>query len=131
MKSSSRQSWGGRSPAESSSWRKPHPYAVVVLVLLGVCTVVSLAAGKGARLPAVALGSELLLDLERAIALFAGALLLLVVLTEAWRGNLPTEISGRGVKYESFKKETQESLEALSEAIAEDRTARKSKQASP
>jgi len=59
--------------------------------------------------------------MERAIALFAGGLLAAVVVIEAWRGNLPTEISGRGVKYERLKDETRDALDALITAVAEDR----------
>lgn len=51
------------------------------------------------RLPGVALGSTELLILERTVALFAGWMVLAVVVIEAWRGRLPLEISGRGVRY--------------------------------
>ena len=50
-------------------------------------------------LPGVALGSRTLLVVERAIAFFAAWLLVLVVLAEAFNGRLPTEVSGRGVRY--------------------------------
>jgi hypothetical protein len=65
-----------------------------------------------------------LLFVERTVALFAGCLLLVVILVEAWRGNLPIEISGRGVKYERLRQETQQGLEGLLEAVAEERRAR-------
>lgn len=54
--------------------------------------------GDGA-LPGVALGSQALLVVERAVAFFAAWLLVLVVVAQAFRGRLPTEISGRGVRY--------------------------------
>jgi len=49
--------------------------------------------------PGVALGSELLLAVERSAALFAAWLLALVVVDRALAGQLPSEVSGRGVKY--------------------------------
>jgi hypothetical protein len=94
------------------------------VALLIACVLVGILAGRPAKLPAVALDSALLLYLERAVALFAGGLLLVVVVVEAWRGNLPTEISGRGVKYERLKEETKQGLQGLVEAIAEERKAR-------
>lgn len=76
-------------------------------------------------LPGVALGSAELLTLERTVALFAGWMVLVVVVVEAWRGRLPLEISGRGVRYAELPAaearaqvvdSTLERLEAESEA---------------
>ena len=39
------------------------------------------------------------LDVERAMAFFAAWLLVLIVVAQAFKGRLPTEISGRGVRY--------------------------------
>lgn len=47
----------------------------------------------------VALGSGLLLELERAVALWAIFLLVLVVSEQALQGRLPDEIGGRRVRY--------------------------------
>lgn len=60
--------------------------------------------------PGVALGSGLLLALERAVAVWAVVLLALVVGDQALRGRLPDEISGRGVRYVA-----REQLDALAE----------------
>lgn len=61
--------------------------------------IVSIAVGSERPYPGVALGSGLLLELERAVAVWAIALLGLVVGDQALGGRLPDEISGRGVRY--------------------------------
>lgn len=50
-------------------------------------------------LPGVALGSEAILAIERIATLFAAWLLTLVVIARALTGELPIEISGRGLRY--------------------------------
>jgi hypothetical protein len=53
------------------------------------------------RLPSVAMGSELLLYFERALAVFAVLLFLLVFLYRGlWRGELPKAISERGAEWQ-------------------------------
>jgi hypothetical protein len=47
----------------------------------------------------MALESPTVLVVERLAVLLAAWLSGAVVLTEAWRGRLPVEVSGRGVKY--------------------------------
>lgn len=59
-------------------------------------TVTGLPAGP---LPGIALGSQPLLLVERTLTFFAAWMVLLVVVVQALRGHLPTEISGRGVRY--------------------------------
>lgn len=113
-----------RGPKQRKRLLLPHPYARLLVVLLVACFLISILAGHPSQMPAVALGSSLLLYMERAIAFFAGGLLLMVILVEAWKGNLPIEISGRGLKYERFKQETTQGLEGLVEAIAEERKER-------
>jgi hypothetical protein len=54
-----------------------------------------------APLPAIALGSDVLLHVERGLATLGGYLVLLVVLSRAWNGQLPTEFSTQGLKYAS------------------------------
>lgn len=103
---------------------RPHPYALLLLLLLAGSIAASLVAGAPTTLPAISLDSELLFHIERVLAVLACALLLLVILVEAWKGNLPAEISERGLKYERLKEETRAGLEALSEAIAEERKVR-------
>lgn len=73
------------------------------LVAVGLIASLLLAATTGSSgqqgLPGVALGSPVLLMVERALAFFAAWLVVLVVCAQALRGRLPTEISGRGVRY--------------------------------
>jgi len=69
-------------------------------------------------LPGVALGSTLVLSAERVGVLFAVWLLVVVVIAQAWRGQLPTEVSGRGVKY-AESEGTQESVLAAATGLRE------------
>lgn len=84
-------------------WGRPAS-AIGLLVLVGVA-VTGLAnifwidGSSDDALPGVALGSHALLVVERAVAFFAAWLLVLVVVAQAFKGRLPTEISGRGVRY--------------------------------
>jgi hypothetical protein len=82
---------------------EPLRVAVGVLVLAGLAASVLvniwIDLPEGVDLPGVALGSPALLVVERAMAFFAAWLLMLVVVAQAFRGRLPTEISGRGVRY--------------------------------
>ncbi len=50
-------------------------------------------------LPEIALGSATILAVERIAVLFAAWLLALVVIARALVGELPIEISGRGLRY--------------------------------
>jgi hypothetical protein len=56
-------------------------------------------------------------------ALLAGCLLLLVMVTRAWKGDLPSEISTQGLKYASVQA-TDDSAIALAELEAESVRAR-------
>jgi len=89
-------------------------------VALLACVVITLLAGVPAKLPAVALGSDALLHVERAIALFVGYLAIAVVLVRSWEGQLPDEISGRGLKYAAreLKIETREAIAGLRDHAA-------------
>ncbi len=71
----------------------------VLVAMLALALVASLATGTPAKLPGVALGSAVVLHAERTVALFAAVLLVLVVLVRAFQGQLPQELSGRGLKY--------------------------------
>ncbi|MCK9250789.1 MAG: hypothetical protein M0P31_17660 [Solirubrobacteraceae bacterium] len=86
---------------------------VLVLGSLAATLIVSAAIGAQHPYPGVALGSGLLLVLERAIAIWALVLLTLVVGDQALRGRLPDEISGRGVRYA-----THEQLDQVAENVA-------------
>ena len=81
--------------------RSPIPtISVFVLAGLAACAATALfVAEPSARLPGVALGSDLILGVERALVLFAAWMLVVTVAARALRGELPTEISGRGVRY--------------------------------
>ena len=75
---------------------------VVPLLVVGslmVSVVAAVVIGAERPYPGVVLGSGLLLVLERAVAVWAIVLLALVIVEQAFRGRLPDEISGRGVRY--------------------------------
>jgi hypothetical protein len=69
---------------------------LVASVLLGVLFPVS---SPRLSTPSLALGSELVLTVQRVIFLFAAWLLIVVVLIRASQGLLPAEVSARGVRY--------------------------------
>lgn len=75
--------------------------AVLVLAGLAVCVLANvwIEAPADGELPGVALESQTILVVERVAALFAGWLAVLVVCGQAIGGRLPTELSGRGVRY--------------------------------
>lgn len=73
--------------------------SVLVIGSLVIAVGVSVVVGADRPYPGVALGSGLLLELERAVAVWAVVLLALVVGDQALRGRLPDEIGGRGVRY--------------------------------
>ncbi|MBF6620522.1 MAG: hypothetical protein ITG02_09870 [Patulibacter sp.] len=72
---------------------------VLVVCSLMISVVGGIAAGIERPYPGFALGSGLLLVVERAVAVWAATLLVLVVVDKSLRGRLPDEISGRGVRY--------------------------------
>jgi hypothetical protein len=63
------------------------------------CAAAILSVNPHEPLPGVALGSDLVLAAERATALFAGWMLVLVVVSRALAGELPLEITSRGFRY--------------------------------
>lgn len=67
-------------------------------------------------LPGVALGSETMLVVERIVGLFAAWLFVVVVIARALVGQLPSEISGRGVRYAN-QDTTQDALTDLRSAL--------------
>jgi hypothetical protein len=76
--------------------------AVVATLVIGglvASAAVNLWIERPDALPSIALGSHALLVAERAAAFFAIWLLGLVVVGQAVGGRLPTEISGRGIRY--------------------------------
>jgi len=87
-----------------------------VIVILVLALVASLIAGTPEGLPGVALGSAVVLHAERTVALFAAVLLVFVVLVRAFQGQLPQELSGRGVKY-AEREGTEEIRDAAAAAL--------------
>jgi hypothetical protein len=73
------------------------PVAAIAFAALGV----SVVEGAPARLPGIALGSEVLLYGERAAALFALTVAALSVVAQAARGRLPTQLTTSGLGYEA------------------------------
>ena len=63
-----------------------------VAVALVTCVVVTLVEGRPAHLPGVALGSTVLLHVERVLALMAVVVALLSIGAQAARGRLPIEL---------------------------------------
>jgi hypothetical protein len=73
-------------------------------------------AGAPARLPDIALDSTLLFHVERAVALLAGFLVVVVTITRAWAGELPAEFSAQGVRYGDVGRVTSDALDDVVEA---------------
>ena len=88
-------------------------YLAPLAVALAVAVLVTLLEGTPRALPAVALGSEVLLHALRASALFAIAFVLATVLSRASAGRLPTELSTSGIGYTA--EETRKTTETLAE----------------
>jgi hypothetical protein len=91
---------------------------VTVLGSVAAAIVLAVLIATPRELPGAALGSVLVLRVEWAVALFAALLLAIVVLARAWEGRLPSEISGRGVKYADAVK-TQTAVDESAEALRE------------
>jgi hypothetical protein len=75
--------------------------AIALVLLIVTAVLVSLVEGSPDRLPGVALGSPVLLHVERAAAFFAIVVAIVSVLREAWRGRLPTQLTTAGLAYEA------------------------------
>jgi hypothetical protein len=79
---------------------------------------ITVATGPPSTLPDIALNSEVLFHAERAAALLAAWVFVLVILTRAWAGELPSELSGQGIKYSGER--TREATEDAVAAILDD-----------
>ena len=75
--------------------------AAVVAVALVACLAVTLDEGRPAHLPGLALGSTVLMHVERVLALMAVAVAILSIGAQAARGRLPVELSTSGLRYEA------------------------------
>ena len=71
-------------------------------------------------LPAVALGSGLVLDALQALAIFDAFLLFFVPLVRAARGELPIELSFRGARWEADQSGTVKRLEDRLSLLSDD-----------
>jgi hypothetical protein len=69
------------------------------------------------QLPSVALGTRYVLYAERTVALFYVFLLLFVPLVRAIGGQLPSELSAKGAKWERSVALTEEALRAIAEEV--------------
>lgn len=87
----------GVSP-QRSGWRRAI-YTALVLTLAATAVYLATRAAVPDPLPGVALGSTELLLIERSASIFAILFLGALVLVRAVQGELPQELSGRGVKY--------------------------------
>lgn len=74
-------------------------YTALVLFIAAASLYLATRAAIPDRLPGVALGSEEVLVAERAASVFAILFLGVLILVRAIQGELPEELSGRGVKY--------------------------------
>jgi hypothetical protein len=107
---------GGDAQEQRKAWLGP-----VVVALLVASLAVAGARGAPERLPGAALGSDLVLYVERVAAVFGVLFLALLVVYRAFRGELPSELSGRGVKYadrdavEQLRAELTDAIEQLKE----------------
>jgi hypothetical protein len=72
---------------------------IAVIAGLVAAVAVTLADGLPRTMPEVALGSVELFHLERAIALLAGYVAIVLLVSRAWSGQLPSELSPQGLKY--------------------------------
>ena len=74
-------------------------YTALVVILAAAALCLATRASVPNTLPGAALGSPELLIAERAGAIFAILFLAALILVRAFQGELPQELSGRGVKY--------------------------------
>ena len=103
---------GSQTPRERSRWLGP---LVVVLVVVSIA--MAILAGVPERLPAAALESTVILYALRAVAIFAALFLALLVIYRGLLGELPNELSGRGVRY-ADRDAVDQLRSELSDAIA-------------
>ncbi|MEA2438218.1 MAG: hypothetical protein QOF65_2774 [Thermoleophilaceae bacterium] len=87
------------------------------MVTLGAAAAIAATAATGtpSTLPDIALACPALLHLERTLAFLAVYLVLLMVVSRAWSGELPSAVSTQGVTYSAneAKDATSETVKAL------------------
>ena len=88
--------------------------------MIAGAVVVTVVEGVPGRLPGVALGSAMLLHVERAGALAAIAVALISILAQATGGRLPTQLSTGGLSYEAdAARDTEAALADLQGQVAD------------
>jgi hypothetical protein len=98
-------------------------YLAPLAAWLSVAVTISLVEGTPDRLPAVALGSTVLLHALRAGALFAIGFAIATVLTRAGAGRLPTLLGTSGIGYEAEEtRATSTALADLQEQVDDQQT---------
>lgn len=107
---------------------RPHTYAIFLIPAFVAAGVATTLGGAPDELPGIALGSEALLYVERALVIMVAVFLVFVVLARAWRGQLPDEISREGFKYGSVNPEAVKEASGAAEqdSNSEDRDGRDS-----
>jgi hypothetical protein len=90
--------------------------AATILVFTGAL-LLSVEHGPPAELPAIALGWDLLLHLERAILATTLLIALAAIVAQGFAGNLPIEFTGQGFRYraEGLYISTEQGVKALTE----------------
>ncbi len=78
---------------------RKHAYALVLGVVLIAAAVASGFSGISGPLPDVALGSNVLLHVERVLVILLAAYLVMVIVVRAWKGELAVKISKDGVEF--------------------------------
>lgn len=93
---------------------------LLLAAVIAAAVAVTLIEGVPGRLPGVALGSAVLLHVERAGALIAIAVALISILVQATRGRLPNQLSTAGLAYEAdAARDTESALADLQGQIAD------------
>ena len=84
-------------------WLTKHGYAFLLGLVVLIATVVSVCGGSPKPPPDVALGSEVLLHVERVFAILIAFLFTLVIVVRGWKGELPNKIGKDGAEYPEEK----------------------------
>jgi hypothetical protein len=99
---------------------EPHAVRAGAVAVTAVALVLPVFMASPPKLPATAMGSELLLYLERGLAVFAILLFLLVFLYRSLvHGELPKAISGRGAEWTDLTTTTTSATDPLQVQIDE------------
>jgi hypothetical protein len=110
---------GGGELGDREAYRCMRIQAKAVNAGLIAAIAITIGTGTPGRLPEIALGSTALFHLERTVVLLAAYVFVVVILSRAWRGELPSEMSGQGIKYsgELTKNAAEDAVAAILEAM--------------